>query len=268
MPDNTPSPQNHGRIVPRIRSQIKFKRRSGGYRVFFPERLSTIDPESKEFAKKSQELQSLERENISIFGSDRDSLDEIVALLRTFGVNYQEKEARLRQTAPGDHIEVHEEYSCTIDNDIGRVLAKVAFNYFAYCASRENREDILFLPHFDSIRNFVHAGQGELRSFIPSIAEEPILYEERNANLRRIIHLINFLPDNGNLVARLTLFGREAVYMIILGPMPPELLSEDLGCGHAFDPLNHVVLNLTQNPETLANPRNEAAEYGLFRRNL
>jgi hypothetical protein len=211
-------------------------------------------------------MQKLDRKDMAVFAETIEKKDKIVALLHEFEVPYKEKESKERKFEAGESFMLEEDYTCTINHDIGRVLAKIAFNYFAYCALQDNQTEILYSSHFDSIRNFAHADKGVLREIIASISEEPILYEERVRNQRLHAHVINFLPENDSIVVRMTFFRRPAVYKVVLGTLPPELNHDHLGCGHAFDPFSHQILQLSQR---LPQPQTEnqiRASFGLFKR--
>ncbi len=255
-----------GKVVPVMKDQIKLKRFQGGSRVFLPEALREIKKDSSVFKKISADMQKLDRKDMAVFAETIEKKDKIVALLHEFGVPYKEKESKERKFEKGEKFMLEKDYTCTINHDIGRVLAKIAFNYFAYCALQDKQTEILYSSHFDSIRNFAYADKGVLRQIIPSISEEPILYEEKIRNQRLHAHLINFLPENGSIVVRMTFFGRPAIYKVVLGTLPPELNHDHFGCGHAFDPFSHQIVQLSQQ---LPLPKTEdqiKASFGLFKR--
>ena len=255
-----------GKVVPVLKDQIKLKRFQGGSRVFLPEALRKITKDSSAFKKISADMQKLDRKDMAVFAETTEKKDKIVALLHEFGVSYEEKESRERKFEAGDSFMIEEDYTCTINHDIGRVLAKIAFNYFSYCALQDNQQVILYSSHFDSIRNFAHSDTGILREVIASISEEPILYEERVRNQRLHAHVINFLPENDSVVVRMTFFGRPSVYKIILGTLPTELDHDHFGCGHAFDPFSRQILQLSQQQPQPQTENKIRASFGLFKR--
>lgn len=256
-----------GKIVPVPRSQIKFNRFRGGYRIFLPEALEIVPRGSGEFKKLSADMQKLSQKDMAIFAESREEVQRIINLLKEYGVNYKEKDSRYEEPEPGKRIFVDESYECTIDLNIGRILAKIAFNYFAYCAIQSGRKEILYLDNFKKVRTFIHTGElGRVKEIITSISEDPILKEEQDDKKRLIMHMINFLPENGHISVRMSFFGLPAVYKIDLGTLPEALMVEKFGCGHAFDPFAHLIFNLSQNP-TIELSREEIKEsFGLFKR--
>ncbi len=234
------------KVVPELRDQIKLRRFRGGFRVFLPEALERIRDGSREFERVAHDLQNLDKKDMSIFAENREAIDRIIALLHRFGVPYKEKESKYRKFEKGDKLDFHEKYTCTITHDIGRVLVKTAFNYFAYCMIQSGKKDLLYTNHFNAARTFVQNDSGiTLQEIIPSCSEEPILWEERERG-RLLGHIINFRQEEGRIVCRLTFFGLPAVYKIIVGTIPDALRDDGFGCGHVFDFIGHKIMNISQ----------------------
>ncbi len=82
----------HAKIIPEMGDQIKIHRKQGGYRIFIPENLYRLKKDSGAFRKIKKDISKLEQKDISIFGQNKESVARIIALLRTLGVNYKEKE--------------------------------------------------------------------------------------------------------------------------------------------------------------------------------
>lgn len=258
-----------GKIVPVLRDQIKLRRFQGGYRVFLPESLEAIRKDTSSFRRISADLKKLDQKDMCIFGETREGVNRIITLLNSFGVTYKEKESFNHLFKPGDKILLDENYSCTINQNLGRVLVKIAFNYFAYCALQSSRTDLLYTSHFDTIRHFAHEGVGinGIKEIIPSISEEPILLEERTSGTRLLAHLINFRTEGGLIIVRMTFFGLPAIYKIVIGTLPPELWNNRFGCGHAFDPFSHRIINISQTQPTGDSTEDQIrATFGLLKR--
>ncbi len=243
-----------GKVVPVMKDQIKFKLKKGaGYRIFFPEALKAVPRGTKRFRKLVADLRKLNQKDISIFVETKEKLKDAIKLLHSYGIKYKEKKSHHKQFKPGDKIFIEEHYENTITIDMARILAKIAFNYFAYCAIQDGREDILFSPNFERTRTFIYNGTGaNVKDIVPSISEDPILKEEIDEGKRLLAHFVNFLPDNSRVVIRMTFYGLPTVYKIDLGDLPQELNTNNFGCGHAFNPFTHKIINLTQaQPKTL-----------------
>lgn len=258
----------NGRVAPVMKDQIKFRLKGGaGYRIFFPDALRSMQRGTKAFRKLAADLRKLDQKDISIFVETKEKLEDVIKLLHSYGVKYKEKESRGKQFAPGDQILIEEHYENTINTDMSRVLAKIAFNYFAYCAIQDKQENILFSPCFERTRTFVYDGTGATtKDIIPSISEDPILKEEIDEGKRLLAHFINFLPDNGRVVVRMTFYGLPVVYKVVLGDIPRELNAAKFGCGHAFKPFEGEIINLSQTPVTDPEDDRVKLSFGLFKR--
>jgi len=255
-----------GKLVPELKKQIKLRRFQGGYRVFLPEALIAIKPGTAKFKKISNDLKKLSQKDMCIFADSHESVNQIIRLLKDFGVNYKEKKVKDRHFSPGERLEIKEDYTCRINIDVGRVLAKIALNYFTYCTIQEKATTFLYRLEFDYIRKFISSGEGTLKEIIPSINEEPILLEEAKEKKRFIVHFITFREEDGIIVARTTFFGCPAVYKIILGKIPPEFHQKGFGCGHAFDPFSHQIHNLFQREPRELTEKQIRLSFGLFKR--
>lgn len=257
----------NNKIVVDLKRQIKLRNYDGGFQVFLPEAMERIKKDSSKFNEVKANLKKLKQKDIQIFAESPEAIKEIIELLKGFGINYKERESKGRPLSPNDKLELKQDYACKIDKNIARVFAKIAFNYFSYCAMQDNMEEILYGSEFDETRQFILTGNNfPLKKIIPSINEEPILLEERTEGKRLIAHLINFLKDNGNIVTRMTFFGLPAIYKIVLGPIPPGLNKDSFGCGHAFSPFTREIYNLAQ--RQLKNPTENdiRLSFGLFKR--
>lgn len=258
-----------GKIVPVLKNQIKLRRFQGGYRVFLPEALEAIRKDSSAFRRVSADMQKLDRKDMCIFGENREEVDKMIRLLHSFGVPYKEKESMGHMFQPGDKILLDESYTCTINMDLARVLAKIGFNYFAYCALQSSSQHLLYSEYFDTIRKFAHDGSGVkgLKQIIPSISEDCILWEEKESGMRVLAHLINFRAEEGKVIVRMTFFGLPAIYKIVIGTLPYELNDLRFGCAHAFDPFSHRIINMSQT-RPVGEPTEEQikATFGLFKR--
>mgnify|MGYP000036978392 CR=1 FL=1 len=241
-------PENE-KLVPYPKTQVKFRGLGGqSCRVFFPEALKQIKKDSKDFQKLSADMKKLSQKDLCIFAETHEDMDEVIALLKDYGVTYNEKERHHKPFEEGVKYKLSEDYSCTVNHEIGRVLAKIAMNYFAYCCIQDKQESLLFLPNFDAIRNYIFKGDGKMRDFIVSVNEEPITYEENQSKKRIVSHVMNFVEEDGMIVVRMTFFGCPAIYKIILGKIPGDIPVQDFGCGHLFDPFSKRVINMANKP--------------------
>jgi hypothetical protein len=259
-----------GRIVVDLKSQVKVKNYTEGYQIFPVETLNVIKNSASKFEKVKGRLSKVKGSDISIFTGgnsleDNDS-DEIIALLKDYGVNYKEKE---RKFGPTDELKDKQwkiDLQCTVDRDIGRVLAKIVFNYFSYCALQESQVGLLYGNEFNKIRDFINGNETiPVKEIIVSIDKDYILGFEKEKGQRLITHVIVFNIENGKIVGKLTLFGK-AVYEIIIGDIPECLQRDDFGCGHIFNPFTRTIHNLSQKQKEKPTEEDVRVTFGLFKR--
>lgn len=231
------------------KTQVQIKGLNGIYcRIFFPEALKEIKKDSKRFKKISNDMKKLSQKDIHVFAETEGEMEEVISLLKDFGLPYKEKERKYLNFNDNPRPILKENYTCSINQDTGRVLAKIAFNYFAFSCDRDNKRDVLFLENFNPIREYIHAGKGRMKDFIVSVEEEPILYNERDGHSRNVAHMINFTEEDGLIVARMTLLGCPAIYKIVIGKIPKEIASSNFGCGHLFEPFSKTIQNIYNLP--------------------
>lgn len=260
----------NGKIVVDLKRQVKVKNYANGYQIFPVDALeATKKAGGNKFEKVKKRLSNVKGSDISIFSGgdslESNDLDTIISLLKDFGVKYNEKE---RKFEPANKLKDQKweiNLQCTVDRDIGRVLAKIVFNYFTYCALQEKQVDLVYREDFKKIRDFINGNETiPLKDIIVSIDKDCILDIERGKNERVIAHIIVFKIENGKIVGRLTLFGKR-VYEIIVGDMPEPLNRNNFGCGHAFNPFERTIHNLSQKPKENPTEEDVRVTFGLFK---
>lgn len=257
-----------GKLVPYPKTQIKFRGLGGqSCRVFFPEALEQIKKDSRQFKKLSSDMKKLSQKDLCIFAETHEDMDKIISLLKDYGVTYNEKERHHKPFEEGVKYELLEDYSCKVNHAIGRVLAKIAMNYFAYCCIQDGQESLLLSSNFDPIRNYIFKGDGKMRNFIVSINEDPITFEENQSKKRIVSHMINFVEETEMIIVRMTFFGCPAIYKIILGKITDGISTESFGCGHLFDPFSKRIINMANKPTpNELTPEQIRATFGIQKR--
>ena len=261
----------NGTIVADLKRQVKVKNYANGYQIFPIDALETIKNNGgSQFEKIKKRLSNVKGSEISLFSGgdtlENNDLDEIISLLKDFGVNYNEKE---RKFEPNEKVQGQEweiNLQCTVDRDIGRVLAKIVFNYFTYCALQEEQVDSIYGEEFRKIRDFINGDETiPLKDIIISIDKDYILDIEKEREQRLILHIIVFEIKDGKILGRLTLFGKR-VYEIMIGDIPVSLKRDAFGCGHVFNPFERTIHNLSQEPKENPTEEDMRATFGLFKR--
>lgn len=250
--------------------QIKIKRYgSNGYLILLVDELKKLKQNQKKFLKIKKSLKNVQNKDVSIFTNsnsitDNQHLEEAIKLVNDLGIEYKEKTRKVVSTNNQNKKEFEISMDCNVGNEVGRVIAKIAFNYFAYCAINSQQGDILFHQNFSKIKSYV-LGKINLpiKEVIVNLGTEPIIYDEKIKNTRLIYHTVTFSIYNNDVISEISFLGKR-IYTVILGHAPQELLKTNFGCGHVFDPINKKILGLTQN----ANKRGSDQEigFGLFNR--
>jgi len=240
------------------RDRMKFKNRITGEQRIFDDMFPTLDPETgnalptpqivihgkngysqvlllkgvkdaKGFANRIS-WTGEERESIFIFAKGDEQLGELISELRGRGIDYKElHQERLDINCDG-HFDC--EFEGRLDREIMRVVAKVAFNYFAFCAIQSGFYDILYEDEFRPIREFILLDSGK----VPVVATRYSVAMKGQEHRPHIpFHFIRVSERRGRIVAELAFFGHMK-YVVDLAAYPFRTVSpSSFGFGHQFD---------------------------------
>lgn len=251
-------------------AQLKVRNKSDGFQVFplrTLEKARNADSQ-KLFSKIKARIAKASLKDLMMFSNSGDgtinSLDVFIALLKEYGVNYKEKQ---RKYIPAEKIKnkpIDVNWECKIDKDLMRVIAKIAFNYFAYCSIQEGSyyQNLPMGKNFDQIRNFIIKGTGDWKDIVRISKSKSILNIEGNGDKRVIAHTILFTNNNGVIIAKVSLFGIR-VYEVTIGKYPFQMVTNNFGCGHTFDTFNKVAFSISPNKNAIKKPSDNC--YGLFK---
>ena len=128
----------------------------------------------------------------------------------------------------------------TIDDIVGRAVAKIAFNYLAYWQGAE----FALHPAFDVIRRFVRYGERPDYPLL-QVADEAILADEPIEGERRLGNLITtgIAIDGVSVFAQVSLLNH-LTYRVALGPEFPDAIPAHIRRGHFFNVANRQILDL------------------------
>lgn len=261
------------KFVVDLKPQIKVRNYAGenGYQIFLFDALKEIKNNPKKFKRVKERIKATGKNNFAIFTGgnskeDDSQINEAITLLKDYGIAYNERERKFVPVNPVNNQQFEVNMRCTITPDICRFIAKVSFNYFAYCALQEKRQTLLYESRFNKIKQFILGDNNVKREdIIVEVSDEPVTYHEKESGNRFIGHIIVFWQENGYLYSKITFLGNK-IYKISLGEARDDLLNENFGCGHLFIPFDNSIHNLTQLPKE--NPTKEEIKqsFGLFRR--
>jgi len=232
--------------------QIKIKRYGdNGYIILLIEEVKKLN--NNKFSKIKNLLRGVQGKDVAIFtgsksSDDENSLEEAIAIVRKLGIEYREKKRKL---VPVDNDGKEKKFGvsmeCRVGNDVGRIISKIVFNYFSFCAQKENNVDILFAPEFTKIKSYIlGTANFPIKEIIQAVENEPVIFDEKLRGSRFIGHTIVFYEENGYIISKASFLGKR-IYKVVLGAIPNDLRKENFGCGHLFDPINRKIFGLTQN---------------------
>jgi hypothetical protein len=258
------------RLIVDLQPQVQLKNYDGVYQVFLPEALKRIKKDGSEFRKVKDRILKLDKKDIRVIAfamheKDDEGHASIVQLLADFGIPYEAKETVFAPIeTEGKMFEVS--MQCTVNHDLGRVLAKVAMNYLAFCAASDGQREALFGENFDKIRRCIAGDEAvPLKEIIVSLDKDVILGEEAQRNKRLLAHVVVFEEVNGQIVARLSFWGKR-IYEVVLGSMPEALRGNNFGCGHVFNPFEQQIYNISNEPKYDATEEDMKASFGLYKK--
>ncbi|NQV00143.1 MAG: hypothetical protein HQ538_05355 [Parcubacteria group bacterium] len=216
-------------------------------------------PETQNFQKRKESIKKLKQKfgklDISLFGNDKEgwTIERIIKLLKDYGLSYNKKsEENFEDKERGTKWFI--DYVENGDAETLRTPVKIAFNYFAFCAKKDNMLNILLSPNFDYIRRYIRYKE------LPSTNYKPVFNYNKNPKDKRGIHIISFQKEGNFITSFVNLFNRFN-YRIVLGEYPFNIESDNFGCATAFNPFSgKITTSIYSSPQ----PKIGKPEYGLF----
>jgi len=217
------------------------------------------------FRKKKDWIKSLKKNgklDITIFGNRDWNLEKIKELLQKYDIEYTEsyKTEYFEDETRGTRWSF--EFNAKRDDKILRLIAKIAFNYFSYCARESHVAEILYSQNFDKLRGYIRDGTNIKNEQIVQIGDISILDNENDLKKKTIQHVLTFKQENETIISELNLFGL-FTYRVAIGKYPFRLMTDNLrfGCATVFDPFSKRVINTIYSTPV---PIIGKPKYGLF----
>jgi len=249
-------------------SQIKINRHGdNGYLILLVDELQKLNRDCSKFRNLKKHLSGVKSKEVSTYiqamdNSDTQYIEDAIQLIKDLGIDYKEGPRKFAEFDKGGQQRAEMVMDITMGNDVGRVMAKIAFNYFAYNAIQEGSADILFYPNFNKIRSYIlGTATFPIKQIVTAIENDSFIRNEQGQPIRLLGHAIAFSEENGNIVTKMCFLGH-TTYTITLGEIPSDLSKKGFGSGHLFDPLNKKILGLTQNQSKIGS--DTLTRFGLF----
>jgi len=253
-----------------FRPQIIIPGEAGAVRILLMDKIDPLPRTSRKFRKIKESLGGRQYSGIQIFGfTNQDGGNDVrergIALLNGLGVTYYERVSNYQANTYRADSRYELQYSVSLGRDAARILAKVAFNYVAFCASNSGLVDVLRGSEFNVVKDYILGRiDPPIRTVIEDVSQHTTLFDDMTSGTRLLVHRITFGAESGRLVAWINFFGLME-NKIILGDLPAQFARPNFGCGHAFDPFNKEFYQLTQN-RSLVGAGAVGPGFGLFNR--
>jgi len=118
-----------------------------------------------------------------------------------------------------------------VDKNTARFIAKVAFEYFVYCANKSGVLSSIFSEELKPIRDFIRKGSGDAKNFVSVINNNFIAQTAKQGNNH---YFMTFEAINGSLIGKVA-FMDTIGYQVNLGKSPFSLANNRIGNAHAFN---------------------------------
>jgi len=204
-------------------------------------------------------ITSVPNNNISIFWFDEESHDSWIELLKLYKEDFSITKSKKAST---EHLreewtQIRQTWRIKIKEENLRLIIKIMFNYFAYCVSKDDEIDILYLGNFDRIRGLVLWNK-EIEIWVDiQITNDRVIKEEQDREKFYIWHQILFEIDWDDIIWKLTLFWITFYRVTIWSKYWVVEDEVSFGCWHYFNIPNERVHSLVKNPALIWENENE-----------
>jgi hypothetical protein len=164
-----------------------------------------------------------------VVSSNKREQDRIVELLKKNGVDFHPKDA---STPPIDSAgTIGTLITADFDQQISRCIAKIAFNYLAYCCGAP----FVLVSDFDDVRAYIREGRKPVVTVVRHHRKRLLIEEAFGGRATEgHIILIDWTPDARSIVAQVSLFNSFR-YIVVLCNSFHGLWTPALTQGHHFD---------------------------------
>lgn len=185
---------------------------------------------------------------ISVFW-DENTHDLWIELLKLYKDDFKVTKVERESTEHlrKEWVEVRVKWKIRIKEENLRLVMKIMFNYFSYCAIKSSNGDILYKDNFDRIRNLILWKEKISLWNDIKFSKQRIMENEESWKKFYLGHQIIFEVIWDNIVWKIILFWIN-VYEIILWSKI-WIVDKDIlfGCGHFFNIPNETVHSLCKN---------------------
>lgn len=174
------------------------------------------------------------RKGVKIYAEDHEA---VRTFLEGEGISHPKWRTMVRDSAPGSEVTVQQ--WAEITTDVKRVMAKIAFNFFAHVHGPE----VARRPQFDRVRRYIRYGEEADFDLVETDLEEIFAPDtETPEGMRAAIHVVTVeqAVNAPAVIAQVQLFGGVR-YQVVLSV---EALKELVMCGVVYNPADRQIYEL------------------------
>ena len=163
-------------------------------------------------------------------GNRDDSAEVVQAALTNLGLKAESSSESVNDHNQPKQIKSNFVAVQDVEINSARFVAKVAFEYFTYCADKSGVLSNVFSGELKSIRDFIKIGTGDAKSFVSVGNNNFVSQKVKQGNN---YYFVAFEVVKGILIGKVA-FMDTIAYQINLGKSPFSLANNRVGNGHAF----------------------------------
>lgn len=163
-------------------------------------------------------------------GNRDDSAEIVQSALTNLGLKAESSSESVNDDSQPKQIKSNFVAVQDVEINSARFVAKVAFEYFTYCADKSGVLSNVFSEELKPIRDFIKTGTGDAKSFVSVGNNNFVSQKVKQGNN---YYFVAFEVVKGVLIGKIA-FMDTIAYQINLGKSPFSLANNRIGNGHAF----------------------------------
>lgn len=205
--------------------------------------------DNSKFKKYKSRFQSINKDKseVSIYIPDdgKNTVSETIRILNDYGFRFDEK--KRNYLPPNDRLtpsNIGLDFKWEFNDEHKRLIAKIAFNYFAFCCFETRTPKLINSNEFSDIKSYIIGENNTYGSNINLNTDTFHLKDEKEQGVKFLCNIITLALDEGCLVCEVSFIGIPNLYKIKLGLLPEMYKNKAFGVGHVFHPILNSIDNL------------------------
>lgn len=211
---------------------IMLLKKGNAYAIVFAEEVSNLKSQNtiKKLRYKIKDFRK-GTETVEWVGNREDSLKIVQIAMTNLGLKAESSTENVNDDSQPPKIKSNFIAVQDVEINSARFIAKVAFEYFAYCANKSGALSSIFSEELRPVRDFIKAGAGNAKSFVSVGKNNFISKKIKQGNNH---YFVAFESVRGVLIGKVS-FMDTIAYQVDLGTSPFSLANNRIGNGHAFN---------------------------------